>query len=390
MFASRGLNKILFLSIAIYCATKDLSSAKSVCKMERNITLKKIHGNYSLNWDGYPIAAERYCVEIYEYKKITASKRIWTKKNNTDLSIGELEEGKYEIHVLPYVKGDIWFHQCFGQNFTIRSTKPRWGDFMLEPDGKCCGMRNESIYGIRDLKLVGSDNSPNDNATYNLTATFKGPLSPLLDHSIERYSYTLYKYENDGINHGDRIENKNDPISLKDVKQTNLEFRLDQLEKNAKYFIKVGLSYDIGSERRFYAMQTFKYQQNSPSKIDIHIDTLAPRIINTVGKLRMEAEYKGQYDIMVNWSIDHIKNRVFFENIEYFQVELWPTNPKMTAHRQSHQLEKSNTGFTFPNVTSQLEYRITVALSFKDEHKNMSLKDHVTARVFIYLPRILD
>ncbi|CAK9294398.1 unnamed protein product [Gordionus sp. m RMFG-2023] len=122
MFASRGLNKILFLSIAIYCATKDLSSAKSVCKTERNITLKKIHGNYSLNWDEYPIA-ERYYVEIYHYKKISVSrKEFLTKKNNNDLSIGELEKSKYEIDVFPYVKGDIWFHKCFGQNFTINST----------------------------------------------------------------------------------------------------------------------------------------------------------------------------------------------------------------------------------------------------------------------------
>ncbi|CAK9294469.1 unnamed protein product [Gordionus sp. m RMFG-2023] len=264
-----------------------------------------------------------------------------------------------------------------GKNIKTRrekgSMKPISEKLMLEPNDRCCSIRNESIHGIRDLNLEGSE-TPDDTTTYNLRATFKGPLSTLPNQPVVSYFYRLFEYASDGVNHGDRIENKNNQTSLKYVNQTNFEFLIYELEKRVKYFIKVFVSYNrrFGSKGQFAAMQTFKY-------------TFAPRIINTVGKLRMEAEYKGQYDIMVNWSIDHMKNRVFFENIEYYHVELLPTDPNMTAHEQSQLLEKFDTGFTFPKVTPH-EYRITVALSFKDEHRNMSFKDHVTARVFITVP----
>ncbi|CAK9295037.1 unnamed protein product [Gordionus sp. m RMFG-2023] len=243
---------------------------------------------------------------------------------------------------------------------------------ILAPNSTCFQMQHESTFGIRNLELSIYDTAINSAFTYNIKAKFMAPLWPLPNHPIILYTYQLYEYESDGINLGNMIEEKN--IQLEDVYQINNEFLIRNLEKSVKYFLTVFVSYQhLEILGQYSAMNIFKYNFS-----------LAPRITNAVVKLYLEPKYNGQLGIFVLWSIHHLENTDAFKNIVGYRIELLPTRPDMISHKQAQYLnDKSVTAFTFPKVTPHLEYRISLALMFKDEHRNISLTDPAADNVFI-------
>ncbi|CAK9295103.1 unnamed protein product [Gordionus sp. m RMFG-2023] len=113
----------------------------------------------------------------------------------------------------------------------------------------------------------------------------------------------------------------------------------------------------------------------------------APRIKDVAVELYLRPEFYGQLCIEVRWSIEHLRKKEIFKNFVRFLIKLLPTHPDMSIHTQEDLIyDQKATVFKFANVTPHLEYRISVALEFKDENKWISLEPHVTDRVFIIVP----
>ncbi|CAK9294676.1 unnamed protein product [Gordionus sp. m RMFG-2023] len=263
-------------------------------------------------------------------------------------------------------------------------TSIRCEEFKIPYMSRCCAIRNESIYGIRNLALY-HNTKINKDLTYSLSANFSAPLEYVHGYSIVGVFYRVFQYTGE-FNMGDEVI-KEGIIDINGT-QGNYSFIIESLKKSAKYFIIIYVDHwnNVNGYDRvrgeFSVRLIFKYNESLENKIDVY--AFAPKISSALLCLNDK-----QFGILVSWSLSNL-DRDLFQNIQGFRIKLSPTLPDMIKPKiQFVNYENLATYNTyFDNVEPNLEYQIIIIIQFKDENQQIPHKRDVTNKAFIIVPAI--